>query len=75
MSLLDRLLSLFGRGPGEVLGAVSQPADLLDFVYRVRNQTYQRITGKSIPPFYVPGLKQKQETGTSLSHLRRVIRR
>ncbi|TFG09332.1 hypothetical protein EU538_05440 [Candidatus Thorarchaeota archaeon] len=75
MSLLDRLLNLFGRGSGTLLGAISHPSDLLDLVYQVRNQTYQRITGKNIPSFYVPRPKQRQEESTNLSHLRRLVRK
>ena len=78
MNILERLLSVFDGRRRTLLGAVGHPNDIMSYLYVVRAQTYQRITGKSLT--HVQKLPSNDSTTTSdlkkpISPSRRFLRR
>ncbi len=77
MKILERLLTLFDGRRRTLLGAVDQPADLASYLYMIRADTYQRLTGKTLTPVKLPSSKgaQADDLKGNLSPSRRLLRR
>ncbi len=75
MKFLDRLLTIFDSRRRTMLGAVGQPNDLKGYLYAVRAQTYQKITGKSLPTVQLPSSGPSSDLKGNLSPSRRLSRR
>lgn len=54
MKILERLLSLFDVRRRTLIGAVGQPPDLTSYLYTIRADAYQRLTGKALTPIRLP---------------------
>lgn len=67
MKLIDRVLSVFSRSTQLKLGAVQQPNDLVDYIYTIHSQAYQRLTGKSPSRFRLTMTKNIEMDGKDLS--------
>lgn len=75
MIILDRLFDMFGRRRALRMGAVSPPADLIAYLYRVRAATYLKITGKTLPDQSLPTESSVEDMTRDLSPSRRLARR
>lgn len=75
MKILDRLLDVFGRRRQLLLGATSQPTDLMTLVRAVRAQAYFKITGKKLPVQELPTGNTIDDMTKDLSPTRRLARR
>ncbi len=76
MRLLDKIIAVFDRSTRLRMGAVRQQGDLIEYVYRIHVQTFQRLTGKTPTRYHLPSV-QRAETdipGTSRSLVRRLTR-
>lgn len=76
MKIVDRFLNLFSKRRQLMLGAMAQPTNLMDYVYKARADAFQRITGKQLPT-RVASIKteQPQDLKGNLSPARRLSRR
>ena len=75
MKLLERLLTIFDSRRRTMLGAVGQPNDLMGYLYAVRAQTYQKLTGKSLTQVRMPSSDSTSGVKSNLSPSRRLSRR
>jgi hypothetical protein len=75
MNILDRFFDMFGRRRAMRMGAVSQPDDLIAYLYKVRAATYLKITGKTLPNFTVPAASGAEDMTRNLSPSRRLARK
>ena len=75
MKILDKLLELFGRRRALLLGATTQPNDLMAYIHAVRAVTYYRITGKRLPLRNLPTGEDVGDMTKNLSPFRRLARR
>ncbi|TFF83964.1 hypothetical protein EU524_01660 [Candidatus Thorarchaeota archaeon] len=76
MNILERFLNLFNRNRQAMLGAMSQPVNLMDYVNLVRGQAYQKITGKRLQ-VSIPKLptEDAEDLKHNLSPSRRLARK
>ena len=74
MKIVDRLFDLFGKRRALILGAASQPNDLMAHLYAVRARAYLKITGKALPTTSLPKTGAEDLTD-SLSPSRRLARK
>ena len=75
MKILDRLLDVFGRRRHLILGAQSQPTDLMALVRAVRAHAFYKITGKKLPVQELPTGSTIEDMTSDLSPSRRLARR
>ncbi len=76
MKILDRLLDIFGRRRALLLGASTQPSDMMAQLYAIRARAYLKITGKALPTTSLPSNQTGAEDLTdSLSPSRRLARK
>ena len=75
MKVMDRLLDLFGKRRALLLGATTQPNDLMAYIYAVRANAYYRITGKKLPIQNLPTGDTVEDMTKNLSPSRRLARR
>jgi hypothetical protein len=75
MKIMDRLLDVFGRRRALLLGAATQPNDLIAYIHAVRAQAYYRITGKRLPLLNLPSGDNIEDMTNKLSPSRRLARR
>lgn len=75
MKILDRLLDVFGRRRALLLGATTQPNDLMAYIYAVRANAYYRITGKKLTLQNLPEGTDVEDMTKNLSPSRRLARR
>jgi len=74
MKILDRLFDIFGRRRALVIGATTQPNDLMATLYAIRAQTYLKLTGKRLPTVSLPNSGAEDLTD-SISPSRRLLRK
>ena len=75
MKMMDRLLDVFGKRRALLLGATTQPNDLMAYIYAVRANAYYRITGKRLPLLNLPSGDSVDDMTNNLSPSRRLARR
>ncbi len=77
MNLLERLLSVFDGRRRALLGAMGQPSNLASYLYLVRAQAFQRITGKSLTRTIMPAqnAQDAKDLKSNLEPSRRLLRR
>ncbi|MGY5863851.1 MAG: hypothetical protein RTV41_04570 [Candidatus Thorarchaeota archaeon] len=75
MKVLERLLDVFGRRRQLLLGAQSQPDDLMALIRAVRANAYFKITGKKLPIQELPSGSTIDDMTKDLSPSRRLARR
>jgi hypothetical protein len=75
MKILDRLLDVFGQRRALLLGATTQPNDLMAYIYAVRANAYFRITGKKLTLQNLPTGNDVEDMTKNLSPSRRLARR
>ena len=75
MKIMDRLLEVFGRRRSALLGAATQPNDLMAYIHLVRANAYYRITGKKLPIQNLPTDESAEDITKKLSPSRRLARR
>jgi hypothetical protein len=76
MKIVDRLLDIFGRRRALLLGASTQPSDMMAQLYAIRARAYLKITGKALPTTMLPSMQTGAEDLTdSLSPSRRLARK
>ncbi len=59
MKLIDKIMSVFNKTIHLRLGAVQQSNELIDYIYTVHSQAYQRLTGKAPSQFRLTMTKNK----------------
>jgi hypothetical protein len=74
MKILDRLFDVFGKRRALLIGATTQPNDILAQLYAVRAATYLKITGNTLPTVSLSKTGAEDLTG-SLSPSRRLLRK
>ena len=75
MNMLDRFLDVFGRRRQMLIGAQSQPDDLMALIRAVRANAYFKITGKKLPIQELPTSSTIDDMTSNLSPSRRLARR
>ena len=75
MKIMDKLLDMFGKRRALLLGATTQPNDLVAYIYAVRANAYYRITGKKLPIQNLPTGDSVEDMTGNLSPSRRLARR
>ena len=75
MKVLDRFLDVFGKRRQLLIGAKSQPDDLMALVRAVRANAYFKITGKKLPIQELPSGSTIDDMTKDLSPSRRLARR
>jgi hypothetical protein len=75
MKIIERLLDVFGRRRQMLLGAQSQPNDLMALIRAVRANAYFKITGKKLPVQELPSGSTIDDMTSDLSPSRRLARR
>ncbi|MHA1963328.1 MAG: hypothetical protein ACXACG_01525 [Candidatus Thorarchaeota archaeon] len=75
MKILDKLLDVFGKRRALLLGATTQPNDLMAYIHAVRASAYYRITGKKLPLLNLPSGDSVEDMTNNLSPSRRLARR
>lgn len=75
MKILEKLLGVFGRRRALLLGATTQPNDLMAYIHAVRASAYYRITGKRLPLRNLPSGEDASDMTKNLSPSRRLARR
>ncbi len=75
MKIVDRLLDVFGMRRQRLLGATSQPNDLMALIHVVRANAYFKITGKKLPVQELPTGSTIDDMTKDLSPSRRLARR
>jgi hypothetical protein len=75
MKILDKLLDVFGKRRALLLGATTQPNDLMAYIHAVRASAYYRITGKRLPLQSLPSSEDVGDMTKNLSPSRRLARR
>lgn len=74
MKILDKLLDVFGKRRALLLGAATQPNDLMAYIYAVRASAYYRITGKTLPSVTLQTPENAEDVRKNLSPSRRLAR-
>ncbi len=74
MKIVDRLFDLFGKRRAMLIGATTQPNDIMAQLYAVRARTYLKITGKTLPTTSLPKSGAEDLTD-SISPSRRLLRK
>lgn len=74
MKILDRLFDVFGRRRALLIGATTQPNDLMTTLYAIRAQTYLKLTGKALPTTSLPK-SSAEDLSDSISPARRLLRK
>jgi len=74
MKILERLFDLFGKRRAMLIGATTQPNDIMAQLYAVRARTYLKITGKTLPTTSLPKSGAENLTD-SVSPSRRLLRK
>lgn len=74
MKILERFFDIFGKRRALLIGATTQPNDLMAHLYAVRARTYLKITGKALPKTSLPKTGAEDLTD-SLSPSRRLLRK
>jgi hypothetical protein len=75
MNILERVFDMFGRRRALRTGAISPPADLIAYLYKVRAATYLKITGKTLPNLSMPSDSGVSDMTRNLSPSRRLARK
>jgi hypothetical protein len=75
MKILDKLLDVFGKRRALLLGATTQPNDLMAYIHAVRASAYYRITGKRLQLHNLPTEDSVEDMTKNLSPSRRLARR
>jgi hypothetical protein len=75
MKIVDRFLDVFGMRRQRLLGATSQPNDLMAMIHAVRANAYFKITGKKLPVQDLPTGSTLDDITKDLSPSRRLARR
>ena len=75
MKILDKLFDVFGKRRALLLGAMSQPNDLMVYIHAVRASAYYRITGKTLPAVTLQEPANAEDVTRNLSPSRRLARR
>jgi hypothetical protein len=77
MNMFERLLSVFSGRRKALLGAMGQPNDLASYLYLIRAQAFQRITGKSLTHTRMPtsDAQNANDLKSNLGPSRRLLRR
>ncbi|MHA1636923.1 MAG: hypothetical protein ACTSUB_02805 [Candidatus Thorarchaeota archaeon] len=78
MKIVERLLDLFGSHRKTLLGATTQPSDLIAHIYAIRARAYLKITGKHLTTVDISTIKKNSTSMDStkdLSPSRRLLRR
>ncbi|MHA3962029.1 MAG: hypothetical protein AM325_000700 [Candidatus Thorarchaeota archaeon SMTZ1-45] len=75
MKIIERLLDVFGKRRALLLGAATQPNDLMAYIYAARAHAYYRITGKKLPVQQLPIGESAEDITKKLSPSRRLARR
>ena len=75
MKIVDRFLDAFGLRRQRLLGATSQPNDLMAMIQAVRANAYFKITGKKLPVQELPTGNTLDDMTKDLSPSRRLARR
>jgi hypothetical protein len=75
MNILERVFDMFGRRRALRTGAISPPADLIAYLYKVRAATYLKITGKTLPNLSMPSDSGVADMTRNLSPARRLARK
>ena len=75
MKIVDRFLDVFGMRRQRLLGATSQPNDLMAMIQAVRANAYFKITGKKLPVQELPTGNTIDDITKDLSPSRRLTRR
>ena len=75
MNIFDRFFDMFGRRRALRMGAISPPADLIAYLYKVRADTYLKITGKTLPNYNAPSESGAEDISRKLSPSRRLARK
>ena len=74
MKIVDRLFDIFGKRRALLIGATTQPNDIMGQLYAVRASTYLKITGKVLPTTSLSKTGAEDLTD-SLSPSRRLLRK
>ena len=74
MKIIDRLFDIFGKRRALLIGATTQPNDIMAHLYAVRAATYLKLTGKTLPMTSLPKTGAEDLTD-SLSPSRRLARK
>ena len=74
MKIVDRLFDIFGKRRSLLLGAATQPNDLMAHLYAIRARTYLKLTGKALPTTSLPK-SDAEDLTDSLSPSRRLLRK
>lgn len=75
MNILNKLFDVFGKRRALLLGATTQPNDLIAHIHAVRAHAYFRITGKRFPILNMPSSDTIEDMTNNLSPSRRLARR
>ncbi len=75
MKIMEKLLDVFGKRRALLLGAASQPNDLMAYIHAVRANAYFKITGKRLPLQNLPSGENVEDLTENLSPSRRLARR
>ena len=75
MKILERFFDIFGKRRALLIGATTQPIDLMAQLYAVRAQTYLKLTGKALPTTSLPKNTGAEDLTDSLSPSRRLLRK
>jgi hypothetical protein len=74
MKILDRFFDIFGKRRALLIGATTQPNDIMAQLYAVRARTYLKLTGKTLPTTSLPTTGAEDLTD-SISPSRRLLRK
>ena len=74
MKIIDRLFGIFGKRRALLIGATTQPNDIMAQLYAVRARTYLKLTGKTLPTTSLPTTGAEDLTD-SISPSRRLLRK
>ena len=76
MKILERFFDIFGKRRALLIGATTQPNDIMGHLYAVRARTYLKITGKTLPMASLPTKNTgAEDISSSLSPSRRLARK
>ena len=75
MKLLERFFDIFGRKRALLIGATTQPNDIMAQLYAVRARTYLKITGKALPSTSLPKNTSAEDLTDSISPSKRLLRK
>jgi hypothetical protein len=75
MKILERFFDIFGKKRALLIGATTQPNDIMAQLYAVRARTYLKITGKALPTTSLPKNANAEDLTDTLSPSRRLLRK